>query len=94
MTRNKILIVNDEPSTTQLLQMLLGVQGYDVATVKSGREALQKAHGDSDLVLLNRNLPDYDGNKICNLLKINTLILLVLHQLYMIYDWLKCFRFQ
>ena len=41
-SKEKILVVDDEPSIRKYLQTLLEVDGFDVETVSSGREALEK----------------------------------------------------
>ena len=40
--KEKILVVDDEPSIRKYLQTLLEVDGFDVSTVSSGKEALAK----------------------------------------------------
>ncbi len=67
--RSRILVVDDEPAIAQLLLMLLGTHGYDVEAVSTGTEALAVANRDTDLILLDTVLPDYDGLKVCHLLK-------------------------
>src|SRR5579885_2579286 len=55
-SKEKILVVDDEPSIRKYLQTLLEVDGYEVETVGSGREAIEKvAH------LLDRFSPRADG---------------------------------
>ena len=40
--KEKILVVDDEPSIRKYLQTLLEVDGFDVETVSSGKEALER----------------------------------------------------
>ena len=40
--KERILVVDDEPSIRKYLQTLLEVDGFAVETVSSGREALNK----------------------------------------------------
>ena len=40
--KEKILVVDDEPSIRKYLQTLLEVDGFDVETVGSGKEALEQ----------------------------------------------------
>ena len=68
----KILIVDDEPAIAQLLLMLLGTHGYDVEAVGTGQEALLKANANTDLILLDIFLPDYEGFKLCQRFKTST----------------------
>ena len=42
--KEKILVVDDEPSIRKYLQTLLEVDGFDVETVSSGKEALAKVN--------------------------------------------------
>jgi DNA-binding response OmpR family regulator len=59
---NKILIIEDDANTTDILKDLLGQHGYEVEVIQSGKEGLlsfkEIRH---DLVLLNVALPDKDG---------------------------------
>jgi two-component system, OmpR family, response regulator len=58
----RIVVVDDEPSITDAVATALGYEGFDVAQVHDGREALEIV-GDlrPDLVLLDIMLPDLDG---------------------------------
>jgi len=40
MDKNKILIVDDDALTCELLSILLGKKGYDVAIATNGKEAI------------------------------------------------------
>ena len=40
--KERILVVDDEPSIRKYLQTLLEVDGYDVETVGSGKEAIAR----------------------------------------------------
>ncbi len=53
--KEKILVVDDEPSIRKYLQTLLEVDGYQVEAVASGQEALERLGADErpDLVILN-----------------------------------------
>ena len=57
-----VLVVDDEFSMRQFLQILLDREGYGVHTATSGEEALQimKSH-DFDLVLTDLSMPGIDG---------------------------------
>jgi two-component system response regulator AtoC len=59
----KILVVDDEPSIRKYLQTLLEVDGYQVASVSSGKEALERVSGGGkpDLVILDVLMPEMDG---------------------------------
>ena len=58
----KVLIVDDEPSIVNLIQMNLKLEGYDSVCAYSGREAEEAyAAQKPDIVLLDIMLPDMDG---------------------------------
>jgi DNA-binding response OmpR family regulator len=62
----KILVVDDDPATTRLLELILSQEGYEVITVNDAREALPTAlvH-DPSLVLLDLMMPSMDGVSVC-----------------------------
>ena len=61
--KEKILVVDDEPSIRKYLQTLLEVDGFDVETVGSGKEALAKiSDGDRpDFIILDVLMPEMNG---------------------------------
>jgi two-component system response regulator AtoC len=61
--KEKILVVDDEPSIRKYLQTLLEVDGFDVETVGSGREAIGKINGGErpDLIILDVLMPEMNG---------------------------------
>src|ERR1700730_17323314 len=61
--KEKILVVDDEPSIRKYLQTLLEVDGFAVEAVPSGKEALQKigAGERPDFVILDVLMPEIDG---------------------------------
>lgn len=66
----KILVVDDEPSVTDLLAYNLRKANYDVLTAADGREALNVARQSSpDLILLDLMLPGVDGLDVCRELR-------------------------
>ena len=61
----RILVVDDEPQIRRFLRTSLSAQGYEVAEVGSGGEALAKlAEDGADLVILDLGLPDMDGFEV------------------------------
>lgn len=52
--KEKILVVDDEPSIRKYLQTLLEVDGFDVETVSSGKEAIERVSGGArpDFIIL------------------------------------------
>lgn len=66
MGAQRILIVEDDPDTEQMLAMVLRSEGYDVLTAGNGPlglELLRKMG--PDLVLLDWMLPGMDGLEVC-----------------------------
>jgi CheY-like chemotaxis protein/anti-sigma regulatory factor (Ser/Thr protein kinase) len=61
----KILIVDDEPVNIELLEALLGPEGYDLQKARNGQDALdQLKTSDPDLVLLDIMMPFMSGYKV------------------------------
>jgi two-component system phosphate regulon response regulator PhoB len=70
MSRQSILVVEDEKAIQELLEYNLRKEGYRVVGVGSGEEALRAARSLSyDLVLLDLMLPGMDGLEVCRALK-------------------------
>src|SRR6476469_7678519 len=62
----KILVVEDELSTLQILKRSLTSYGYEVVTAVNGVEALESfQRSQPDLLLLDINLPKLDGLEVC-----------------------------
>jgi DNA-binding response OmpR family regulator len=60
--RKKVLVVDDDRSLTELLQMVLEDAGYAVTLAENGREAIVSAAMDPpDLVVLDVVMPEMDG---------------------------------
>ena len=61
--KEKILVVDDEPSIRKYLQTLLEVEGFDVETLGSGPEAIEKINkGDRpDFIILDVLMPEMSG---------------------------------
>ncbi|MBU6499171.1 MAG: PleD family two-component system response regulator [Rhodospirillales bacterium] len=68
----RILIVDDVPANTSLLEAKLGAEYYQVATAQDGRAALALAdEWQPDLILLDVMMPEMDGFETCRRLKEN-----------------------
>lgn len=58
----KILVIDDEETTVQLISMLLERRGFEVVKAFSAEDGLRKAYRHQpDLVLLDVMMPDMDG---------------------------------
>ncbi len=67
---HKILVVDDEPAITDLLEYNLQRNGYQVLVARDGREALRLARADHpDLIVLDLMLPELDGLDVCRELR-------------------------
>ena len=70
MRKNKILIVEDNLDTVDLLRKRLRADGYDTAEAYDGEEGLEKfAAYEPDLVVLDIMMPKLDGFEVCKRLK-------------------------
>jgi two-component system alkaline phosphatase synthesis response regulator PhoP len=70
MARKKILVVDDDVKTVELVKLYLNRDGYQVLTAYNGIEALRLARESSpDLVVLDLMLPDIDGLEVCRILR-------------------------
>lgn len=66
----KILVVDDEQTTVEILSLVLNRQGYDVIKAYRAEEALRKAYRmHPDLVLLDIMMPEMDGWEVCKRLR-------------------------
>jgi DNA-binding response OmpR family regulator len=68
--KDRILIVDDEPSVHDVLRAYLSHHGYDVVSARTGREALAlAADRPPALVVLDLGLPDIPGEEVCAVLR-------------------------
>lgn len=68
--RQKILVVEDEPTLVETLTYNLERNGYTVLACSDGRDALQIARATPpDLVVLDVMLPGIDGFEVCRMLR-------------------------
>lgn len=66
----KILIVEDEISSAEMLSFVLQQEGYQVVTAENGKEALEQLHADGvALVLCDLMMPVMDGRELCRVMK-------------------------
>ena len=68
--KNFVLIVEDDEDIRELVSYHLVKEGYQVASVASGEEALTVAETQTpDLILLDVMLPGVDGLTVCQRLR-------------------------
>lgn len=70
MSREKILVVEDEEDILELLRFNLAREGFTVSCAATGEEGLKKARAEApDLLLLDLMLPGIDGFQVARRLK-------------------------
>ncbi len=66
----KILSIDDEPSITKLVSILLGTYGMKVITANSGKDGVELVRTESpDLVLLDMMMPEMSGLEVCRAIR-------------------------
>ena len=64
--REKILVIEDDPKISRLLEIELKFEGFDVFFAYDGKEGLNMAkYGSYDLILLDVMLPKMSGMEVC-----------------------------
>ena len=67
---DRILIIDDEPSMLEFLEIMLRKEGYAAATAKSGAEAVAKLGQESfDLVISDIQMPEVSGIEVLRRVK-------------------------
>lgn len=67
----KILVIEDDPASSKLMQYALTQHGYEVLIASNGSDGLRKARTEGPaLVILNVMLPGMDGFEVCHRLRI------------------------
>ena len=66
----KIMVVDDEPDTVDLVKLVLETEGFNVVTAYSGSECLKKLDEEKpDAVLLDIMMPEMDGWEVFKKIK-------------------------
>ena len=75
----KILIVEDEESVLDPLELLLTKEGFSIETARDGREALEKfAKTNPDLVLLDLMLPEISRTEVCRQIRVKSQVPIIM----------------
>src|SRR5436305_14203244 len=62
----QVLVVEDDPRISDVLEYALKAEGYDVQKAERGREAIEMAERSAPaLIVLDVGLPDIDGFEVC-----------------------------
>jgi two-component system phosphate regulon response regulator PhoB len=70
MSKQKILVIEDERSLVEVLTYNLTNEGFEVASATDGQDGLRRAQRDlPDLVILDLMLPVIDGLQVCRQLR-------------------------
>ncbi|MGQ0561555.1 MAG: response regulator [Gemmatimonadota bacterium] len=68
--KTRVLVADDEPSTAEMLALMLGFTGYDVTRAYDGAEALELARTvDPDVLLLDVRMPKLQGTDVARRVK-------------------------
>lgn len=68
--KTRILVADDEPSTAEMLAMILGYTGYEVTRAYDGMQALRLAREvKPDVILLDVRMPKLYGPEVTRRLK-------------------------
>ncbi len=76
----RVLLIEDEPTTAKAIELMLTTEGFNVYSTDLGEEGLDLGKlYDSDIILLDLNLPDmhgYDVLKKLRVAKVQTQVLI------------------
>src|SRR5215469_11621158 len=64
-----VAVIDDNPATLYSTARVLRAAGFDVLEGKSGTDALKLALRETDLILLDVNMPDLHGFEVCRRLR-------------------------
>lgn len=70
MSKAKIVLIDDEPDTIEMMQAFLELYEFEVIGVTTGTEGMQAIEKQQpDLLILDLMLPDADGYELCETLR-------------------------
>lgn len=72
MIKTRVLVVDDEPDTLNLLRMMLEISGFEAITTLNSTDAVALAEAEKpDIALLDVMMPKINGFDLCKLLRGN-----------------------
>ncbi|MFO1419079.1 MAG: response regulator [Methylotetracoccus sp.] len=75
MSTPRILVIDDEPVSSESLNALLTGQGYELRFAANGADGLQMAESDPpDLILLDVMMPGMNGFEVCRRVRANAML--------------------
>lgn len=74
MTKEKILVIEDERALSEAIRLFLEMSNFEVFTADNGNDGLKIINGQErvDLIVCDINLPDITGHDILQIVKSNT----------------------
>ncbi|MGH7832732.1 MAG: response regulator [Candidatus Binatia bacterium] len=70
--KKKILLVEDNPATVDVIQKELELLGYDSVVARDGKEAVEMAGSqDPDIIVMDISLPKVDGIEATSMIRSN-----------------------
>ena len=79
MSRERVLVVDDEPIVTEVVERYLLREGYQVMVAADGEAALELARDNGpDLIVLDLMLPKLDGLEVCRQLRMESSVPIIM----------------
>ncbi|GAA4449556.1 response regulator transcription factor [Rurimicrobium arvi] len=69
-SKGNLLVVEDEENISEMLQLNLELEGYEVSVAKTGSQAIKMVRSEYfDLIILDIMLPEMDGITVCETIR-------------------------
>lgn len=70
MAKERILVVDDDPSLREVVRFALENAGFEPVEARDGKDALEKfKQSEPDLIVLDIMMPEMDGNDVCRAIR-------------------------